>query len=108
MKRRSFLFTGGLAAAPAAPQSPRAPGKNLLMHVGGDYHSVAGPGITSKENLDFNLAYGVKHLTVQLRNRWDVDDLRRMRDDCDRRGVTLEAIRMDAGYIALPNGADGD
>jgi mannonate dehydratase len=110
MKRRSFLFTGAVAAtpAPAAAQSARPPKKNLLMHVGGDYHSVAGPGIASKENLDFNLAYGVKHLTIQLRNRWNLDDLRKMRDDCDRRGVTIEAIRMDADYIALPRGADRD
>src|SRR5205823_5128618 len=82
--------------------------KNLLMHVGGDYHSVAGPGIASPQNLDFNLRYGVKHLTIQLRNRWNLDDLQKMRDDCDRRGVTIEAIRMDADYIALPAGADRD
>ena len=36
------------------------------MHIGGDYHSVAGSGITSRENLQYNLRYGVKHLTVTL------------------------------------------
>ena len=59
------------------------------MHVGGDYHSVAGSGITSKENLEYNLRYGVKHLTAQVRKRaadggWDPDELRKMKDDCDR------------------------
>ena len=36
------------------------------MHVGGDYHYVAGgqgADITGKENLEFNLRHGAKHLT---------------------------------------------
>ena len=84
------------------------------MHAGGDYHSVAGRnGITSKENLEYNLRYGVKHLTAQIRNRpesggWDPDELKRMKDDCDRYGVILEAIRMDAEYITLSKGAERD
>ncbi|MEK7408427.1 MAG: mannonate dehydratase [Acidobacteriota bacterium] len=83
------------------------------MHVGGDYHSVAGPGIASRENLEYNLRYGVKHLTVQLRKRsqdggWDVDELMRMRDACDKNGVTLEAIRMDADYITFGKGPERD
>lgn len=89
------------------------PRRNLLMHVGGDYHSVAGPGITSRENLEYNLRHGVRHLTVQMRPRtpeggWDADELKRMRDDCDRHGVVLEAIRMDPGYIMLRNGPERD
>lgn len=97
----------------ASAQASRAPGKNTLMHVGGDYHSVAGPGITSKENLEYNLRHGVKHLTVQLRNRsrdegWDLDELKRMKADCDQYGITLEAIRMDADYIALRKGPERD
>ena len=79
------------------------------MHVGGDYHSVAGgPGadITGKENLEYNLRHGVKHLTAQVRGNgpdgaWDLDELKRMRDNCDKDGVTFEAIRMDADYIEL-------
>src|ERR1051326_6692626 len=98
MKRRSFLYTGAVAAAPVSAQRTPASRKNLLMHVGGDYHSVAGPGITSRENLDFNLRYGVKHLTIQLRNRWDLAEMQKMRDACDARGVVLEAIRMDTDY----------
>jgi mannonate dehydratase len=121
MKRREFggrlAMAAGIAglAAPqtASAQTPRAPRRNTLMHVGGDYHSVAGPGITSKENLEYNLRYGVRHLTAQLRKGpsdagWNLDELKKMKDDCDRHGVTFEAIRMDADYIALPKGLERD
>jgi mannonate dehydratase len=132
MKRREFggtlaggIVGAGVAASPAAAQAPRARRKNTLMHVGGDYHSVAGSSLTSKENLEYNLRYGVKHLTVQpWQNRrgggetsdrsagftglWDLDGLKRMKDDCDKYGVTLEGIRMDANYIQLPKGPARD
>src|SRR5207245_9552393 len=50
-------------------------------------------------------------LTAQKRNRregggWDPDELKRMKGDCDRHGVILEAIRMDADYISLPKAAE--
>ena len=74
MKRRQFggTLAGALVAAgDAAPsQGARGPRKNTLMHVGGDYHSVAGgPGadITGKSNLEYNLRHGIKHLTAQVR-----------------------------------------
>lgn len=124
IKRREFggkLVSGaiaagaaGLAAPGSAPaQTARAPRKNSLMHVGGDYHSVMGPGITSRENLEYNLRYGVRHLTAQVRTRspeggWSLDELKRMKDDCDRCGVTFETIRMDPGYITLPKGPERD
>ena len=126
MKRREFgqeLLRGAMAAGIAgslAPGSTRAQGlgaprKNTLMHVGGDYHSVAGPGFTSKENLEYNLRYGVRHLTAQIQIRrgspdggWNADELQKMKDDCDRYGVTLEAIRMDAGYINAGNRQERD
>jgi len=121
MKRREFgarlvaaAASGAAAAASAAPQRAGAPRKNTLMHVGGDYHSVAGTtGMTSKENLEYNLRYGVKHLTVQVRKRaadggWDLDELKRMKDDCDRAGVQFEAIRMEADYITLRKGPERD
>ncbi|MCX6625736.1 MAG: mannonate dehydratase [Acidobacteria bacterium] len=102
MNRREFggVIAGGMSGAPR---------KNPGMHVGGDYHSIAGAGITSRENLEYNLRYGVRHLTAQVKKRtpeggWDADELQRMREDCDRSGVTLEAIRMDARYITLPKG----
>ncbi|MBK5293601.1 MAG: mannonate dehydratase [Acidobacteriia bacterium] len=82
------------------------------MHVGGDYHAVAGKGgMASKENLEYNLRHGVKHLTVQV-NRgpdgWDLDELKRMKDNCDKAGVIFEAIRMDSEYIKLRNVAERD
>ena len=72
MKRRQFggaLASGLIPASSAAPpQSARGSRKNTLMHVGGDYHSVAGgPGaeITGKANLEYNLRHGIKHLTAK-------------------------------------------
>ena len=116
MNRRKFgrnITLGTLSAANATAQVLPRKQRNTLMHVGGDYHSVAGPGITSKENLEYNLRHGVKHLTVQMRGReggydWDASVLNRMKEDCDRHGVTLEAIRMDPSYITLPKGAERD
>jgi mannonate dehydratase len=124
MKRRKFgeklvsgaigaTFAGSWAPETASVQALRGPKKNTLMHVGGDYHSVAGFGITSRENLEFNLRHGVKHLTVLARKRpegrgWDLDELKRMKDDCDQYGITLEAIRMDADYITFRKDAARD
>jgi mannonate dehydratase len=124
MKRREFgrkLVSGAMGAGCAGPflrgsasaQAASAPRQNNLMHVGGDYHSVAGPGITSPENLQYNLRYGVKHLTAALRRTspegaWDGDELKTMKDNCDRYGVQLEAIRMDADYITLRKGPERD
>jgi mannonate dehydratase len=124
MKRREFgkslAMGAGLAAvsADASAQNGRAgkPKRNLLMHVGGDYHSVAGgpnADMTAKANLDYNLRHGVKHLTAQVRKvgpdgSWDSDELKRMRDNCDKAGMNFEAIRMDSEYIMLPKGGDRD
>jgi len=124
MKRREFgkklvsatigaAVAGESATGEASAQTSHTPRRNTLMHVGGDYHSVAGPGITSRANLEYNLRYGVKHLTVQLKNRpegggWDLDALKRMKDDCDGVGVQLEAIRMEPTYITLPKGTERD
>src|SRR5882762_7042328 len=118
MQRREFSRSLAIGAAvagasPGAPaQTPRAPRKNTLMHVGGDYHSVAGSGITSKENLEYNLRYGVKHLTAQVRRGpdggWDADELKKMKDDCDKYSVDFEAIRMSADYITLRKGPERD
>jgi mannonate dehydratase len=111
MNRRQF--PGAVAAALVPAPAAAAPRRNTVMHVGGDYHSVAGPGITSKQNLEYNLRHGVKHLTVALQSRpdgggWDPDELARMKEDCDRHGVMLEAIRMDSAYITLPKGPARD
>jgi mannonate dehydratase len=116
MKRRQFggaVAGAVLGAGTAAPAPARAAKKNLLMHVGGDYHSVAGGDFSGKTNLEYNLRHGVKHLTASIRGRgpdgaWDLDQLKRMRANCGRMGVTFEAIRMEAQYINLPKGADRD
>jgi len=98
----------GLAAAP--PVGSRA---NPFMHVGGDYHHIAGRGadMTSDANLHYNLRHGVRHLTIQISNRpdgtgWDLDNLKRMRDNCDRHGVVFEAIRMDPNFIRVTKDTD--
>ncbi len=111
MKRRELLAGGALAAASPVPGAARAARMNTVMHVGGDYHSVAGSGITSKENLEYNLRHGVKHITAQMKNQeggWSLDELKKMKDDCDKYGVTFEAIRMDAEYIAMRKGPERD
>jgi mannonate dehydratase len=124
MKRREFGqklvssaigagLTGATATRAAQAQQARSPRRNSLMHVGGDYHSVAGSGITSKQNLEYNLRHGVKHLTVQMTKRspdggWDLDELQKMKDDCDQSGVQLEAIRMEPTYITLRKGPERD
>ncbi|MEX2262148.1 MAG: mannonate dehydratase [Bryobacteraceae bacterium] len=127
IKRREFgkNLVGGVIAGTAAgaanpgaasAQASRSPKKNTLMHVGGDYHYVAGgrgADITGKENLEFNVRHGVKHLTAQIgkmspEGAWDLDDLKRMKDNCDKHGVIFEAIRMDSEYIMLRKGAERD
>lgn len=124
MRRREFgqkLASGAIAAGIAASTGETAsaaskPRKNTAMHVGADYHGVAGgPGadVTGKVNLEYNLRHGVKHLTAQLRKvsqdgSWDLDELKRMKDNCDHAGFIFEAIRMDSEYIMLKKGPERD
>jgi mannonate dehydratase len=125
MKRRDFgktlagsVIGAGVAGSITPFESAAAPRprKNTLMHVGGDYHYVAGgPGadITGKANLEFNLRHGARHLTAQISKRspdggWDPDELKRMKDNCDQYGIVFEAIRMDSDYIMLGKGAERD
>src|SRR5688572_30912035 len=127
MKRRDFgkaiagsAIAAGVAGSvtswESAEAAQRRPRRNTLMHVGGDYHYVAGgrgADITGKENLEFNVRHGAKHLTAQISKRspegaWDLDDMKRMKDNCDKYGVIFEAIRMDSEYIMLRKGAERD
>ena len=123
LKRREFgkaVATGVIGAslsdAAVEAQAPRTPKKNTVMHVGGDYHSVAGgrgAGMTERANLEYNLRFGVKSLTVQVEHvgengEWDLDELQKMKDNCDKAGVDLEAIRMDSTYITLRKGVERD
>src|SRR4030081_3812329 len=123
MKRREFgqkfvssAITAGVAGLPAAGTAASAPKKNTLMHVGADYHSVAGgprADMTGKANLEYNLRHGVKHLTAQMRKvskdgAWDLDELKTMKENCDKAGFIFEAIRMDSEYIMLRKGPERD
>ena len=127
MKRREFggtlagtLVGAGIAGSAGtgigSAQPARVPKKNTLMHVGGDYHSVVGgrgADMTSKQNLEYNLRHGVKHLTARVskvseHGAWDLDEMKRMKDNCDRHGMIFEAIRMDDEYIRLRKGPERD
>jgi mannonate dehydratase len=114
LNRRQLVGAAAASAALGAPSLSAAasgPRKNTLMHVGSDYHSVAGSSITDRVSLEYCLRHGVKHITAQVKkgqSGWDLDELKRMRDDCDRAGVEFEAIRMDADYIQLRPGAERD
>jgi mannonate dehydratase len=120
MRRRDFggsILGGAVGVSVACSTDSGAPSpakRNTLMHVGGDYHSVAGgrnSPMTSQQNLEYNLRHGVRHLTVKVSPNtsaggWDFDSMRRMKDDCDRHGVKMEAIRMDSDYIQLAADAE--
>ena len=117
LSRRTATILGAWAPAASLP-APAAPGprRNTAMHVGGDYHSVVGgrdADMTSQANLEFNLRHGVRHLTAKVtRNAkdgaWGPVALQRMRDNCDRHGVILEAIRMAPTYITQNTRAGQD
>jgi mannonate dehydratase len=149
MKRRDFgkalvgtVFSAGMAGtaipeiAAGQTKTTRVPRKNTKMHVGADYHVVAGDSITGRENLEYNLRFGVKHISPdpdladRRQNRggrpgdgaiqggdfipaegpmggaFNLEKLKRMRDDCDKVGMTIEGFRMDSGYIVMKAGPD--
>jgi mannonate dehydratase len=100
------------------------------MHVGADYHVIEGKTLTSKENLEYNLRFGVKSISPDpdqeahrgkathgegfipaegpLGGAFDPDILKQMKDNCDAVGMWLEALRMDSGYIILKDPSDQD
>jgi mannonate dehydratase len=118
------------------PLKTPTPRKNLKMHVGADYHVMEGKtSLTSKENLEYNLRFGVKSISPDpdqefhrgkprppgarggdgfipaegpMGGAFDMDLLKRMKDDCDKAGVWLEGFRMDSGYIVLKDKSDQD
>ena len=111
MKRRNLIKTlaAGTIAAPLintpvfgksfSEDLPHR--KNLLMRVGGDNHSVKTHGTdgTSKENLQFKLRHGVRHITAKVYKHkpdgsWDLDEMKRMKDNCDKYGVELECLNL--------------
>ena len=142
MQRRDFgkaLIGGAVGAAlggltDAAPsfgqQKMLTPRRNTKMHVGADYHVIEGKTLTGKENLEYNLRFGVKSISPDpdqeahrgkaghfdafipaegpLGGAFDADVLKQMKDDCDAVGMWLEALRMDSGYIILKDPSDQD
>ena len=143
MQRRDFgkaLVSGAVGAAlggftdaaPAfgQPQKNLTPRRNTKMHVGADYHVIEGKTLTSKENLEYNLRFGVKSISPDpdqeahrgkathfdafiptegpLGGAFDADVLKQMKDNCDAVGMWLEALRMDSGYIILKDPSDQD
>lgn len=118
MKRRTsrVVSAGSRRPASAGERAAPRPKKNTLMHVGGDYHGVLGDSFTARENLEYNLRCGVRHLLTQEtflkkstpEGAWDLDELKQMRDNCDKYGVFLEGIRMDSDYILLGKGPKRD
>lgn len=142
MRRRDFgktvlgtvagvgLLTRG---AHGAAKNGGAHRRNTAMHVSADYHVVEGPAFISKENFNYNLRYGVKHINpdpvlIQTRSgppkarpqgwgdfispegpqagAFDLDGLKRMRDLSDEMGMTIEGFRMDSGYIVIKPGPE--
>jgi len=90
--------------------------KNLLHHVGGDYHVVMCDDAlnwsdrqkawTNTRNFQYHQRYGVRHMTNIMEGVWDPDTMKRWKDDCDRAIMIWEAIRMDSGFIYALPGSD--
>ncbi len=100
---------GAVSPAESAVPAPEKTKKNLLQHVGADYHVVmADPSMdwsdkqkhwTTKKNFEYHERCGVRHFTNIMSGVWNVDDMKRWKDDCDKYGKVWEAIRMDSSYI---------
>ena len=146
MKRRDFgkaalgamaglsLSKSSAAMGGNAPVAAPSRHKNTKMHVSSDYHVVEGAAFISKENLNYNLRYGINHINpdpvlIQTRSgppkvtahsgwgdfispegpeagAFDLDSLKRMRDLCDSMGMVIEGFRMDSGYIVMKPGPE--
>ena len=52
-----------LAATSQVQKTAATPRKNTMMHVGADYHVAEGGGVMSRENLEYNLRFGVRHIS---------------------------------------------
>ncbi|HVV28021.1 MAG TPA: mannonate dehydratase [Rhizomicrobium sp.] len=126
--------TAGSAQAQATPKDapyrvfPDLPvRRNDKIRTGGDYHTVVGKnGFTAKESLNYFRRFNARYLTAAARNTglvknpkkvgggaemtaegaWDLDQMRRMQDDCRNAGMVLECIRMSSAYIAMKPGPD--
>lgn len=111
-----LLGTTTATTSMAATTPP--PKKRHLLHVGGDYHCILADNSlgwdkrqqlwTSKQNFEYHQRAGVRHLTNIMSGDWNLEEMKRWKNDCDKGGMVWEAIRMDANYIYLPPGAARD
>lgn len=112
------VLTGSLLNTSAQAATPPKKKKNTLMHVGGDYHVIMGDqslkwdekqlSWTSKQNFQYHERCGVNHFTNIMSHNWDLDQMKRWKDDCNKANKTWEAIRMDSSYINFKPGSDRD
>lgn len=105
------LFGSGMAPLTFISQKDQKPKqlKNTLMHVGGDYHVVMADDNlnygdrqkmwTQSRNLQYQSRYGVKHLTNSMEGNWNLDEMKKWKEDLDKFNMAWEAIRMDSSYI---------
>jgi mannonate dehydratase len=99
--------------------------RNDKIHSGGDYHVTAGKMVTDPVSLNYFRRFNARYLTVMAHNTasreqladfphfggflnadgpWDLDQLKRMQDDCRNADMVLEAVRMDSAYIIMKEG----
>ena len=123
------IIGAGLAGGPASSRAAGNPGSpgpriNTLHHAGGDYHCVYGSHWASKKNFEFHQRQGVTSLSPSMdaggdevrapggakagSDHWDLDQMKKWKDACDRAGMRWEGIRMDSRYIYLRPGPERD
>lgn len=125
MPRRDFakVIAGGVLAgsllhshAQGTPIFKSGKKKNTLLHVGSDYHVImADPSLTwdqrqltwtTRKNFEYHERCGVSHFTNIMGSDWNIEVMKRWKDDCDKAGKSWEAIRMDSSYIYLSPGPE--
>ena len=99
--------------------------RNDKIRSGGDYHVTAGKMVTDPVSLNYFRRFNARYLTVMAHNTasreqladfphfggflnadgpWDLDQLKRMQEDCHNADMVLEAVRMDSAYIIMKEG----
>lgn len=119
------LNTATTASAASASPTPR---KNTMHRIGGDYHCMVGEHWTSKENFEYHARQGCYTYHPNMGggatgpgeggggksgsnppvDAWNLDEMKRWKDACDKGGMTWEGIRMDSRYIFMRPGAQRD
>jgi mannonate dehydratase len=99
MERRTFLQTGGLAAAPSLQNPPRKARRPVRMKAG-TQHSM------TDDVLRVMAAFGVNHICGTLPSRkldanWSVEGLTKLREHVESFGIKLDMLPLplSSGYI---------